>query len=55
LKKCIQLKASQGDRECFDFNSVEQLQAKVFAFIGYDNLTMAKPFKRTYQGKALMA
>jgi len=29
------------------------LQAKVFAFIDYYNWTMAKPFKWTYQGKAL--
>jgi len=29
------------------------LQAKVFAFIDYYNQTMAKPFKWTYQGKAL--
>jgi len=25
----------------------------VLAFIDYDNATMAKPFKWTYQGKAL--
>jgi transposase len=37
------------------FTSVEDLQAKVFAFIDYYNRTMAKPFKWTYQGKALMA
>jgi transposase len=37
------------------FTSVEELQAKVLAFIEYDNHTMAKPFKWTYQGKALMA
>ncbi len=36
------------------FTSVENLQAKVFAFIDYYNRTMAKPFKWTYQGKALM-
>jgi len=35
------------------FISVEDLQAKVFAFIDYFNRTMAKPFKWTYQGKAL--
>jgi transposase len=34
------------------FTSVEDLQAKVFAFIDYYNRTMAKPFKWTYQGKA---
>jgi len=27
----------------------------VLAFIAYYNRTMAKPFKWTYQGKALMA
>ena len=37
------------------FTSVEELQARVLAFIEYDNDTMAKPFKWTYQGKALMA
>ncbi len=35
------------------FTSVEDLQAKVFAFIDYYSRTMAKPFKWTYQGKAL--
>lgn len=35
------------------FVSVEELQAKVLAFIAYYNRTMAKPFKWTYQGKAL--
>ena len=34
------------------FLSVEELEAKVLAFIGYYNQT-AKPFKWTYQGKAL--
>jgi hypothetical protein len=37
------------------FTSVEELQTKVLAFIEYYNHTMAKPFKWTYQGKALMA
>jgi transposase len=37
------------------FTSVEELQGKVLAFIDYYNRTMAKPFKWTYQGKALMA
>jgi putative transposase len=37
------------------FTSIEDLQAKVLAFIDYYNQTMAKPFKWTYQGKALMA
>ena len=35
------------------FLSVEDLQAKVLAFIEYYNRTMAKPFKWTYTGKAL--
>jgi transposase len=37
------------------FLSVEDLQTRVLAFIAYYNDTMAKPFKWTYQGKALMA
>lgn len=37
------------------FISVEDLQAKILAFIEYYNQTMAKPFKWTFQGKALMA
>ena len=37
------------------FTSIEDLRAKVLAFIDYYNQTMAKPFKWTYQGKALMA
>jgi hypothetical protein len=36
------------------FTSVEDLQARIFAFIDYYNRTMAKPFKWTYQGKPLM-
>ncbi len=35
------------------FTSLDDLQAKVLAFIAYYNRTMAKPFKWTYQGKAL--
>jgi DDE superfamily endonuclease len=35
------------------FRSVEDLQHKVLAFIDSYNRTMAKPFKWTYQGKAL--
>jgi transposase len=35
------------------FTSVDQLQAKVLAFIEYYHRTMAKPFKWTYKGKAL--
>jgi len=37
------------------FSSVEELQTKVLAFIEYYNRSMAKPFKWTYQGKALTA
>jgi transposase len=33
--------------------SIEDLRAKVLAFITYYNKTMAKPFKWTYAGKAL--
>jgi len=36
------------------FTSKEHLKAKVLAFIEYFNRTMAKPFKWTYQGKALV-
>jgi putative transposase len=35
------------------FTSVEDLKAKVLAFVEYFNRTMAKPFKWTYKGKAL--
>ena len=38
-----------------NFKSIEDLIAKVLAFIQYYNLTMAKPFKWTYKGKALAA
>jgi hypothetical protein len=37
------------------FTSVQELQTRVLAFIEYYNQTMAKPFKWTYQGKALTA
>jgi transposase len=37
------------------FSSVVDLKAKVLAFIDYFNRTMAKPFRWTYQGKALAA
>jgi DDE superfamily endonuclease len=37
------------------FLSVQDLQTRVLAFIDYYNRTMAKPFKWTYQGKALTA
>jgi len=35
------------------FTSVADLKVKVLAFIDYFNRTMAKPFRWTYQGKAL--
>lgn len=35
------------------FISVQDLETKVLTFIAYYNATMAKPFKWTYQGKAL--
>jgi hypothetical protein len=38
-----------------NFTSVEGLQAKVLAFAEYFNRTMTKPFKWTYEGKALAA
>jgi len=38
-----------------NFISIENLKAKVFAFIEYFNQTMSKPFKWTYQGKPLTA
>ena len=38
-----------------NFTSVEELKRKVLAFIDYYNRTMAKPFKWTYQSKALHA
>jgi hypothetical protein len=37
------------------FTSVADLTGRVLAFIRYYNATMAKPFKWTYQGKALTA
>lgn len=37
-----------------NFTSVAELKGKVLAFIEYYNRTMAKPFKWTYQGKALV-
>jgi hypothetical protein len=37
------------------FTSIQDLRAKVLAFIEYYNRTMAKPFKWTYQGKLLEA
>lgn len=36
-----------------NFTSTDDLRAKVCAFIAYFNQTMAKPFKWTFQGKAL--
>jgi len=38
-----------------NFTSVDDLKRKVLAFIEYYNRTMAKPFKWTYQGRALTA
>jgi hypothetical protein len=35
------------------FTSVADLAARVLAFVTYYNRTMAKPFRWTYQGKAL--
>ena len=37
------------------FTSPDDLTRQVLAFIAYDNRTRAKPFKWTYQGKALAA
>ena len=37
------------------FTSVTDLKTKVLAFVAYYNQTMAKPFRWTYQGKALVA
>ena len=36
-----------------NFKSTDDLKRKVMAFIDYYNRTMAKPFKWTYQGRAL--
>jgi hypothetical protein len=36
-----------------NFRSLEDLRQKVLAFIAYYNISMAKPFKWTYAGKAL--
>jgi transposase len=38
-----------------NFLSVADLKAKVLAFVAYYNQTMAKPFRWTYQRKALVA
>lgn len=38
-----------------NFSSLGDLREKVLSFVQYYNLTMAKPFKWTYQGKALAA
>lgn len=37
------------------FTSVADLKTQVLAFIAYFNRTMAKPFRWTYKGKALVA
>jgi transposase len=41
--------------KCGNFLSKADLKRKIEAFIDYFNTTMAKPFKWTYQGKALVA
>ena len=38
-----------------NFTSIQELKRKVLALIEYYNRTMAKPFKWTYQAKALAA
>jgi hypothetical protein len=38
-----------------NFFSIDDLRAKVLAFIEYYNRTMAKPFQWTYKGKPLSA
>jgi len=38
-----------------NFTDLDDLKAKVLAFVAYYNETMAKPFKWTYKGKALAA
>lgn len=38
-----------------NFTAIDDLKAKVLAFVAYYNQTMAKPFKWTYKGKALAA
>jgi len=38
-----------------NFTSVEDLKAKILAFIDYYHRAMANPFKWTYQGKPLAA
>ena len=38
-----------------NFTSLDDLRAKVLAFIEYFNRTMAKPFKWTYRGRPLAA
>ena len=38
-----------------NFTSLDDLKTKVLAFMEYYNRTMAKPFRWTYQGKALVA
>ncbi len=36
-----------------NFRSKAQLKTRILEFVDYFNRTMAKPFKWTYQGKAL--
>jgi hypothetical protein len=37
------------------FTSIDDLRARILAFIAYFNATMAKPFKWTYKGRPLTA
>jgi hypothetical protein len=37
------------------FDSVDELETRVLAFIDYFNQVLAKPFKWTYTGRPLMA
>ena len=37
------------------FTSIDDLRARILAFIAYVNRTMAKPFKWTYAGRPLAA
>ena len=37
------------------FTSVDNLRARILAFIAYFHATMAKPFKWTYKGRPLTA
>jgi hypothetical protein len=37
------------------FKSAEELKLRILDFVAYFNDTMAKPFRWTYKGKALVA